>query len=225
MAEIEVPWDDAGRGGIAVVGDLKESSSPVHKKQRSDEKDELEFYDEDIRQINLQADRLVYTEKDHALDSIISILNHYYPDGCNDENDVWFKYWRQLVDSEGFDIDPIPYHDTTKLPIPCHDARNLAFVPLLELENYPGIHESIIKQAKLAIEHHNQKKDTDYEFAKVEKANARFWGPICANFYITFLAKDPYAACGLTTFQALVWEGAEPDEYYVKFCRPKVVAN
>ncbi|XP_027111843.1 uncharacterized protein LOC113760525 isoform X2 [Coffea eugenioides] len=100
MAEIEVPWDDAGRGGIAVVGDLKESSSPVHKKQRSDEKDELEFYDEDIRQINLQADQLVYTEKDHALDSIISILNDYYPDGCNDENDVWFKYWRQLVDSE-----------------------------------------------------------------------------------------------------------------------------
>ncbi|XP_027161775.1 uncharacterized protein LOC113762504 [Coffea eugenioides] len=211
----------------------KSTQSPPEKKQELDEEsggaeEEMEDSDgakdgEDDMSDGTGEDDVLTSEYDSDDSGYFIIDNQrlpnrlqsdYLPDGAEGSEEVdvdkWSKYYQEIRESEGFDINHYPgccimapYH-------PFNAAR-----------------QNLFDYSVAAVNDFNQKEGTKYKLEKVEKANARLWG--CgANHYITFQARESVADA-LKTFQALVWwgidgSGSEPFAAVVKFCRLKATA-
>lgn len=172
----------------------EERSSPAEKMQK------IEDDDEEV------------VEKEESIKDLCSWLRDFYPNGCSDEKDLLFKYFREMSDSKGFDISNMP-------------TNQYYWLPLTKLEIEGRRNDKIDYHAECAINHYNDRKGTNYKFVKLDKANSQGWDT-GVNFYITFQADDDWDA---QTFQALVWWGLGPEEIcsVVKFChiRPRSSAT
>ncbi|OAY71855.1 hypothetical protein ACMD2_05022 [Ananas comosus] len=127
------------------------------------------------------------------------------PDGTRRRTrEEWALYYKQIKESEGFDVDPFP------------GTFEFGLTALTNFED-----EGLIKCAKQAIEHFNKENNTSYEFVKIEKTTcivaAGYW------YNITFLAnnyKVDDVEARTQTFQAKVWYGLRGD-ISVSLCRLK----
>nr|CAD1825789.1 unnamed protein product [Ananas comosus var. bracteatus] len=134
--------------------------------------------------------------------------DYVWPDGKRRRTrEEWALYYKQIKESEGFDVDPSP------------DTFEFGLTALTNFED-----ESLIKCAKRAIEHFNEENNTSYGFVKIEKATCIVVAGYSYN--ITFLAKD-YKVDVETraqTFQAKAWYGLR-GEISVSLCRLKPAPN
>ncbi|TMW82103.1 hypothetical protein EJD97_006834 [Solanum chilense] len=112
------------------------------------------------------------------------------------------EYYRQVGESEGFDI---------TLDLELGKRIITSFMTHRGMEEDP----LFLQLSHKAIEHFNSEHNTNYKFVEIATVNtspaAGMW---C---YITFLAKDSNASM---TFQALVWWGID-EKIEVSFCRLK----
>jgi len=116
------------------------------------------------------------------------------------------EYWRQLEESDGFDV----------MHFPKTFFGFGAILPILDLREYADKLKSL---SELALAQYNEEKQgSKLKFVKIVKANTA----ACAGhlYYITFDAKDASAGDGCTsTYQAEVWDGLFKP--VVKLIRPK----
>ncbi|OAY71856.1 hypothetical protein ACMD2_05023, partial [Ananas comosus] len=134
--------------------------------------------------------------------------DYVWPDGKRRRTrEEWALYYKQIKESEGFDVDPSP------------DTFEFGLTALTNFED-----ESLIKCAKRAIEHFNEENNTSHEFVKIEKTTCIVAAGCSYN--ITFLAKDYKVdvEARAQTFQAKVWHGL-CGEISVSFCRLKPVPS
>ncbi|OAY67696.1 hypothetical protein ACMD2_17706 [Ananas comosus] len=130
--------------------------------------------------------------------------DYVWPDGKRRRTrEEWARYYKQIKESEGFDVDPSP------------DTFEFGLTALTNFED-----EGLIRCTKSAIEQFNKENATSYEFVKIEKTTcivaAGYW------YNITFQATD--GGSSPKTFQAKVFYGIRHD-IRVSFCRLKPVAG
>ncbi|XP_020081427.1 uncharacterized protein LOC109705072 [Ananas comosus] len=115
----------------------------------------------------------------------------------------WIRYYKQIEESEGFDVDPIPGT--------CEHG-------LTGLENFDSV--TLVESTKAAIEHFNIENNTSYKFVKIERATCC----VAAGFEyrITFQAVDGEAEP--KTFQAITFYWIDCS-ITVDFCRLKSSAS
>lgn len=171
----------------------EECSLPLERNQK------IEDYDDDD-----------VVEKEESINDLCKWLRDLYPNGCSNEKNVYYKYFREISDSKGFDISGMP--TTEEL-----HGLPLRKVELEKLESEGKNLDDIVNCAKSAITHYNNRKGTNYKFVKLVKANSRSWD-FGVNFHLTIEAEDDLHK---ETFQALVWWGWVPKKICsaVKFCR------
>ncbi|OIS96512.1 PREDICTED: uncharacterized protein LOC109235787 [Nicotiana attenuata] len=126
-------------------------------------------------------------------------------DGTKLDPKVWDQYYRELDESEGFDISVYP-----------GASFNSSIVPLKSYLTDPKKKQKHTNLCSLAIEDFNSQSAKKYEFMEIVTVNASFAGGMW--FYFTFQARDTDDTTKI--FQALVWDeiGGTPS---VEFCRLK----
>lgn len=193
-----------------IGGDQEDSlgASPPQKKHKLDDKECHGAKEKEKEMPTSEKDSCCSNEIFTISDEQFEKLKlDYCPEGVEEiDQDVWTKYFKEIEESEGFDI----YH----YPGLCLMAR---FTPL-DVDNFSS---DMAELSKAAIVHFNKEKIKNYKWEKVETANAQLCGA-GVNYYITFQAKD-FVTNAFDTFQALVWNGWNPESIDVQFCRLKSV--
>nr|CAD1825661.1 unnamed protein product [Ananas comosus var. bracteatus] len=100
---------------------------------------------------------------------------YVWPNGNRSRTrEEWARYYKQIKESEGFDVDPFP------------GTCEFGLTAITDFDD-----EILIRCTKLAIEHFNKENDMSYVFVKIEKATcsvaAGLW------YYVTFQAADSEA--------------------------------
>ncbi|XP_049396147.1 UPF0725 protein At3g19520 [Solanum stenotomum] len=132
---------------------------------------------------------------------------NYCPDipGAKMDKPLWEKYWKQIKESEGFDITDCPggCWMTTICPMQYYlnSTENVD-----QLKGYAG----------KALEHYNSINGTSYEVENILKVNGQAVGRYFA-YYLTFSTKNGEN----DTFQAKVLEDLD-DSIECLIVRPKV---
>nr|CAD1825436.1 unnamed protein product [Ananas comosus var. bracteatus] len=130
--------------------------------------------------------------------------DYVWPDGTRRRTrEEWARYYKQIEESEGFDVDPF----TGDLEL-----------GLRGVDGYDS--EPIIKCAKAAIERFNSENNMSYEFLKLEKITCIIASGL--EYRLTFRAADGEAEPKM--FQAITFLGID-DSIIVDFCRLKSTAS
>ncbi|OAY84619.1 hypothetical protein ACMD2_09116, partial [Ananas comosus] len=129
---------------------------------------------------------------------------YVWPNGNRSRtHEEWARYYKQIKESEGFDVDPFP------------GTCEFGLTAITDFDD-----EILIRCTKLAIEHFNKENDMSYVFVKIEKATcsvaAGLW------YYVTFQAVDGEAEPKI--FQAKVFYGVQRN-IRVALCRLKPTAS
>ncbi|XP_049377118.1 uncharacterized protein LOC125841973 [Solanum stenotomum] len=146
---------------------------------------EKDKFDEDMNGTGSDPEITDFPESDEDLSPIVSVCCTYdseedycpdYPNGKMDKP-LWDKYYKQIKESEGFDIQDFPGRCwmTTVFPLPYY---------LDDPENYNKLKDYASKALKL----YNDDNGTCYEVDKMLKVN----GGGCSDFiyYLTFTVKN-----------------------------------
>ncbi|XP_016437372.1 uncharacterized protein LOC107763393 isoform X1 [Nicotiana tabacum] len=134
-------------------------------------------------------------------------------DGTKVDSKVWDQYYKELDESEGFDISVYP-----------GASFNSSIVPIRSYLTDPEQKQEYTDMCHLAIGDFNSQNAKKFEFMEIVTVNASFAGGLW--LYFTFQARDSDGDSdsdsddAIKTFQALVWDeiGRTP---CVDFCRLK----
>ncbi|TMW98956.1 hypothetical protein EJD97_003238 [Solanum chilense] len=177
----------------------EETDTPAPKKHKiGDQEDTANISDEEDGYTN----PLFRTCADYDSEE-----ENYCPDipGAKMDKPLWEKYWKQIKESEGFDITDCPGGCWMTTIVPMQHI-------LYTTENV----DRLKGHAGKALEHYNNINGTSYEVDNILKVNGQAAGRFFA-YYLTFSTKN-----GEThTFQAKVLEDLD-DSTEVLIVRPKV---
>ncbi|XP_059297023.1 uncharacterized protein LOC132050031 [Lycium ferocissimum] len=121
---------------------------------------------------------------------------------------LYARYFRQILQTDGFDIDVYP-----------GDAKAAPYIPYLDFEQEADM---LMELANHAIADYNNKETSVYKYkvAYLEKVN--FILAECREFFMTVKVINQTLLTPLETFQIHAYKG-QPEENVVRLCRKKMM--
>ncbi|XP_009795064.1 uncharacterized protein LOC107801028 [Nicotiana tabacum] len=121
---------------------------------------------------------------------------------------IYSRYFRQICETDGFDIDIYP-----------GEAKAATYIPYLDLEEKTDM---LMELANHAIQEYNNKETSvyKYEVLCIEKVNF-IWAE-CREFFLTVKVNNLTLRTPLETFQIHAYKGPH-EENIVRLCRQKVL--
>ncbi|MCD7453359.1 hypothetical protein HAX54_020657 [Datura stramonium] len=138
----------------------------------------------------------------------------FLPKGASEQHrdafiQIYQRYFRQIVNSDGFDIDKYP-----------GDAKAAVYIPYLDFEKEADM---LMELANHAIDQdYNNRETSVYKYKVSYIENVNFFLAECREFFMTVKVINLTLSSAIETFQIHAYKGPH-EENIVRLCRKKML--